>query len=70
MNLSVQQKRLAKNVKERREEKGWTQEKMREFGFNYRYYQKIESATGVNVTLDTLVKLANVFKCKPYELLK
>jgi len=33
---------------------------MQDFGFNYRYYQMIESGT-VNLTLKTLNRLANAF---------
>lgn len=68
MNVEAAMKRLGKNVKRLRQAKGLTQEKMREAGFNYRYYQKIEAGE-VNATLDTLVRLARVFKCPLSELL-
>lgn len=62
-------KGLGENVKSLRKKKGVTQEMMRDRGFNYRYFQKIEAGQ-VNVTLDTLVKLANTFNCHIVDLLK
>lgn len=69
MNLPFAMKRLAKNVRRLRLQKKITQEAMRDMGFNYRYYQKIEAGE-VNVTLDTLTKLARTFKCSLSDLLK
>lgn len=62
-------KRLGKNAQRLRRKKNWTQEEMRNLGYNYRYYQKLENGD-VNATLDTLVKLANTFQCKLTDLLK
>ena len=56
-------KNLAKRVKELRMERGWTQEEMRDHGFNYRHYQRIESGS-TNPTLNTLHRLAKAFKVK------
>ncbi|MBI2335711.1 MAG: helix-turn-helix transcriptional regulator [Deltaproteobacteria bacterium] len=69
MDLPKAMKALAKNVKSLRISRGLTQEKMRDLGFNYRYFQKIE-AGHVNVTLDTLVRLANTLKCNLPDLLR
>lgn len=68
MNLEQAMKRLGANVRALRAKAGFTQEQMREHGFNYRYFQKIEAGM-VNPTLDTLLKLANVFKCHLKDLL-
>lgn len=61
-------KNLGLNVKSLREKHNFTQDKMMDFGFNYRYFQKIEAGE-VNATLDTLVKLAKALKCKISDLL-
>jgi transcriptional regulator with XRE-family HTH domain len=42
---------------------------MRDLGFNYRYFQKIEAGE-VNPTLGTLVRLAKVLNCTMAELLE
>lgn len=62
-------KRLGTNVKRLRMEKGHSQEDMRDLGFNYRYFQKLEAGQ-VNVTLDTLVRLTKAFKCELSDLLE
>jgi transcriptional regulator with XRE-family HTH domain len=41
---------------------------MRDLGFNYRYFQKIEAGE-MNPTLGTLLKLAKVFSCSLSDLL-
>lgn len=69
MNLSQAMKKVGVNVRRLRKEKSVSQEGMRDFGFNYRYFQKLEAGQ-VNVTLDTLVKLANTFKCPLSDLLR
>ncbi len=63
MNLNSVLKSFGLAVKSIRKARGLTQEKMADYGFNYRYYQKIEAGQ-VNTTIDTLVKLAKAFKCK------
>ena len=52
---------VGQRVRQLRTERGLTQEAMGEFGFDSRYYQRIESGER-NVTLKTLNKLARVFK--------
>ena len=51
---------VAQRVQQFRKAKGWTQEKMQDFGFNYRYYQRIEAGEK-NLSLKTLNKLAKAF---------
>lgn len=68
MNLEQAMKRLGRNVKKCRSDQRITQEEITRFGFNYRYFQKIEAGE-VNVTLDTIVKLARALKCKISSLL-
>lgn len=68
MNLTQAMQRVAKNVRRLRQERSLTQEQMMDYGFNYRYFQKIEGAQA-NVTLDTLVKLAKALRCKLTDLL-
>lgn len=60
---------FAVNVRRLREKHGYTQEQMRDYGFNYRYYQKLESGTQAPNFL-TLVKLADVFGVEVTDLLK
>jgi len=52
---------LGKRFRQMRLARRWTQEDMQEKGFSYRYYGKIERGA-VNPTLETLVKLAEVFE--------
>ena len=54
-------KKLAKRIKELRVERGYTQEDMTQFGFNYRHYQELESGTH-SPSLSTLFRLAKTFK--------
>ncbi|MEZ4846736.1 MAG: helix-turn-helix transcriptional regulator [Bdellovibrionota bacterium] len=54
-------KDLSKKIKSLREKKGLTQEKMKDFGFNYRHYQKLESGT-YSPSFYTLFRLAKAFK--------
>ena len=61
--------KLALNIKKYRNKFGWTQEEMTTFGFNYRYYQKLESGRH-SPSLYTLYKLSKVFRIKLIELLK
>jgi DNA-binding XRE family transcriptional regulator len=59
---------LAAKVKELRMAKGYTQEEMAQrFGFNYRYYQKLESGT-YTPNLRTIFRIAEVFKVKVRDL--
>ena len=52
---------LGKRIQVLRETAGLTQEEMQDRGFNYRYFQKIESGT-VNLTVRTLNRLAKAFR--------
>lgn len=61
--------RIAKNARALRAKADLTQEQMREYGFNYRYYQKIE-AEDVTPNLMTLVKLALAFGVDVKDLLR
>ncbi|MCC7460626.1 MAG: helix-turn-helix transcriptional regulator [Proteobacteria bacterium] len=54
---------LSANIKSLRAKKGWTQEQMTDFGFDYRHYQKLESGR-YSPSLQTLFRLAQVFKVK------
>ncbi len=62
---------VGQRLRQLRTERDMTQEDMTDFGFDYRYYQRIESGER-NVTLKTLNKLASAFKVPiknlfPYE---
>ena len=61
--------KFAGNLKKLRKSKGVTQEQMRDYGFNYRYYQKMEAGQ-VNIRLDVIVRLVNTFKCSISDLFK
>lgn len=54
-------RRIAKNIKSLRESKKLSQEDMFSFGFERRWYQRIESGT-YSVSLPTLDRLARAFK--------
>jgi transcriptional regulator with XRE-family HTH domain len=54
-------KLLAMKVRKLRTSLGRTQEEMRDFGFAYRHYQRIESGEK-DLRLSTLNRLANAFK--------
>ena len=60
--------KIAKNIKSARKKKCLTQEDMTNYGFNYRYYQRIESGK-YSMNLYTLHRLALVFKIPLTELL-
>lgn len=51
---------VGKRIKELRLERGLKQEEMCQFGFEYKYYQRIEYGQK-NLSLKTLNKLANAF---------
>lgn len=53
-------KTIALNLKRFRKQRGLTQEDMAEYGFNYRFYQKLESGN-YSPNLKTLYKLAMAF---------
>ncbi len=54
-------KKISKNIKSLRLERGLTQEEMADYGFGPRWYQRFESGRHIP-TLPTLVKLARAFK--------
>ena len=58
---------MGKRVRQLRTEKGLRQEDMCEFGFDYKYYQRIEYGEK-NLTLKTLNKLAKAFDVPVAEL--
>ena len=60
---------VGRRIKELREAKGLTQEDMTRFGFEYKYYQRIEYGEK-NVTLKTLRKVAKALGVSPLELLR
>lgn len=60
---------FGKNVHKLRVKKKLTQEMMRDYGFNYRYFQKIEAGK-VNPTLGTMLKLAKALTCSLSDLLE
>ena len=59
---------LAQKIQFLRKERGFTQEKMADFGFNYRHYQKIESGT-YSPSLRTLHRVAQALGVKISDLL-
>ena len=59
---------IAQNIKQKRKQHGLTQEDMADHGFNYRFYQKLESGT-YSPNLNTLFKVAAVFNISVGELM-
>jgi len=59
---------VAKRVQELRKQRKLTQEDMQDHGFNYRYYQRIESGDK-NLSLKLINRLAKAFGVEPKELL-
>ncbi|MBI4403124.1 MAG: helix-turn-helix transcriptional regulator [Deltaproteobacteria bacterium] len=56
-------KRIALNIKHIREKRSLTQEGMGQFGFNYRFYQRVESGK-YSFNLYTLHRLSKVFRVR------
>jgi transcriptional regulator with XRE-family HTH domain len=54
-------KKMSKNIKNLRLERGLTQEDMADYGFGPRWYQRFESGRHIP-SIPTLVKLAKAFK--------
>ena len=54
-------RRLGLRLKELRSAKGLRQEDLESLGFSYRYYGKIERGL-VNVTIETLARLCEIFE--------
>lgn len=62
-------RKVAKNIRQYRELRGYTQEQVAELGnFNYRYYQKLESGTH-SFNLRTLNRLAETLDVDVSELI-
>ncbi|MGK5088718.1 helix-turn-helix domain-containing protein [Bdellovibrionota bacterium FG-2] len=60
---------LGRRLRELRYERGWTLEDCEDRGFkNWRHLQEIES--GKNITIETLVKVARIYKVNLAELLR
>ncbi len=53
--------KIANNIKQLRLKSGITQERMIEYGFNYRHYQKLERGKH-SPSLFTLYRLCKIFK--------
>jgi len=62
-------KLMGRRVYELRKKAKLTQEDMMSYGFERRYYQRIESGT-VNLSLKSLNKLAKAFRLSLAELMK
>ncbi|MFW7382323.1 MAG: helix-turn-helix domain-containing protein [Oligoflexus sp.] len=60
---------IAINLKKYREARGFTQEDMMDYGFERRYYQRLEAGE-VNPTLHTLFRLAESLGIETWSLLK
>jgi transcriptional regulator with XRE-family HTH domain len=60
---------IAQNIREIRAKRKMTQEEMREHGFDYRYYQRLE-AQDIVPNIKTLVKLALAFDVKVTDFFK
>jgi len=60
---------LAKNIKRFRKQKGLTQEDMMDHGFNYRFYQKLESGN-YSPNLKTIFKISKCFNVDIEDLFK
>lgn len=61
--------RLSKNIKELRLAKGLKQTDMSQYGFGYRWYQRLESGRHVP-TLPTLIKLARALETEVSDLFR
>lgn len=61
--------RIGKNLLKFRKERGWVQEDMSSFGFERRWYQRIESGEQ-SINLQTLLRLSVVFGVDVSELVK
>lgn len=61
--------RLSRNIKEQRLAKGLKQTDMGQYGFGYRWYQRLESGRHVP-TLPTLIKLARALEVELSDLFR
>jgi len=70
MKISIRLK-FGKRLKELRNKRGFTQEKLSELAeIDYKYLQKIEGKNPPNIKLETIEKLAKTLKVKASELLE
>lgn len=60
-------RRISRNIRRLRTERGLTQEDMEQFGFGVRWYQRFESGKHV-LSIPTLDRLARAFKVDIVEL--
>jgi len=69
MELNIRLK-LGKKIKELREKRGFTQEKLSEItGIDYKYIQKIEGKNPPALKIDTLERLSKAFNISLSKLL-
>ena len=62
---------IGKRLKEFRLSTGLTQEKFAEqSGFDYKFYQDLESGRNKYIRLDTILRLSEACKMQPWEFLK
>ena len=65
------QKKLAKRLRELRDQQGLTQERLAELsGVDYKHIQLLESQNAPAAKLDTIEKLAKAFKINPSKLIE
>ena len=67
MDFNALKKRLGLRLKELRLERGLRQEDLEKWGFSYRHYGRLERGL-VNPTLETLVKLCDIFEISLLEM--
>jgi len=67
MDTGMLKIQLGQRLKALRLAKGWNQEDLEGMGFSYRYYGKIERGV-VNVTMDTLARLCDIFETNMHDL--
>lgn len=62
--------KLGRRIQKLRKDKGLRQEDMEDFGIAYKYYQRIEApgSKPANITMKTLLKIANALGVEPHEL--
>ena len=70
MSFPIYLRRLGRNLRNAREKSGLKQIDVHEWGgLTYRHYQNIEAGK-VNVTIETLYRLAKLYKVKIEDLVK
>lgn len=60
MELEIFKNKLGLRLKELRLSRNMKQEQLEEFGFSYRYYGRMERGL-VNPTIETILRLCNIF---------